>query len=44
VVGLRDDGGGPRGSVKGGEFLAVLSGYWLLGNYCSMAFVGCNCL
>lgn len=44
MVGLYDDGGGPPGSVKDGEFLAVLNDYCLLRNYCSMEFIGCNCM
>ena len=41
---LCDDSGGPPGSVKGGEFLAMLSDYWLLRNECNVEFIGCDCM
>lgn len=44
MVGLHDEGSGPPGSVKGGEFLAMLCDYWLLRNDCSVEFIGCNCI
>lgn len=41
---LRDDSGGPPGSVISGEFLAMLNDYWLLRNDCSMEFICCDCM
>jgi len=39
VAGLHDDSGGPPGSIKSDEYLAMLSDYWLLRSDCNMEFI-----
>jgi hypothetical protein len=44
VVGFYDNGNDASGSIKGGEFLVLLSDHWLLRNDCTMEFIGCDCI